>query len=130
MNERYRYTFQTFDELLIDCKKKLYLLLWRKPFDNQPTDLTSQLQFSIEIWKKFTMNDNLLTLLKSNLDITTKPFDTVHLSVKTSCELCVLSTEIIEFYDPVGDISECLTCDFPTQYVFCTQCIDKSTIKH
>jgi hypothetical protein len=75
------------------------------------------------------MNDNSLTLLKSNLDLTTKPFYTVHLSVKPSCELCVLSTEIFEFYDPFGDVSERLTCGFPTQYVFCTQCTDKSTIK-
>ena len=73
----------------------------------------------------FVMNDNLNTLLQANLELTTKPFDTVHLSVKPSCELCELSVKIIQLYDPIGDVSECLSCGFPTQYVFCTQCIDE-----
>jgi hypothetical protein len=129
MNRCYMYTFATYDEL-IHCKKKLHPLLWTKLFDQQPTDMTKQLLNSVIFHRNmksemFSMNDNLLTLLKSNLDLTTKPFDTVHLSVKPSCELCELSTKIIQLYDPVGDVSECLTCGFPTQYVFCTQCIDE-----
>ena len=49
----------------------------------------------------------------------------LYLSVKPSCELCELSVKIIQLYDPIGDISECLSCGFPTQFVFCTQCIDE-----
>ncbi len=52
----------------------------------------------------FVMNDSLNTLLQANLDLTSKPFDTAHLSVKPSCELCELSVKIIQLYDPVGDV--------------------------
>jgi Zn ribbon nucleic-acid-binding protein len=71
------------------------------------------------------MNDNLMTLLNSHLELTRKPFDTVHLSVKPSCELCEISEKIIQLYDSVGDVTECISCGFPTQDVFCTQCKDQ-----
>jgi hypothetical protein len=58
------------------------------------------------------MNDNLMTLLNSHLELTRKPFDTVHLSVKPSCELCELSEKIIQLKDPVGDVSERISCGF------------------
>jgi hypothetical protein len=129
MNRCFLYTFSTFDDL-IDCKKKLHPLLWLKFFEDTPKDVSLQLLNSVVFHRNlkselFTMNDNLNTLLKSNLDLTTKPFDTVHLSLKPSCELCELSEKIIQLYDPVGDVSECISCGFPTQYVFCTQCIDQ-----
>jgi hypothetical protein len=73
----------------------------------------------------FSINQNLNTLLLSNLELTSKPFNTVHLSVKLSCELCKLSEKIIRLHDYVGDASECISCGFQTQYVFCTQCIDQ-----
>ncbi len=73
----------------------------------------------------FSINENVNTGLLSNLELTSKPFNAVHLSVKLSCELCKLSEKIIRLYDSVGDVSECISCGFPTQYVFCTQCIDQ-----
>ncbi len=64
-------------------------------------------------------------MLLYNLEWTSKPFDTVHLSVKPSCELCEISEKIIQLYDSVGDVTECISCGFPTQDVFCTQCKDQ-----
>jgi hypothetical protein len=88
MNRCFLYTFGTFDDL-IHCKKKLHPLLWLKFFEDTPKDLTLQLLNSVVFHRNlkselFTMNDNLKTLLKSNLELTTKPFDTVHLSLEGS----------------------------------------------
>jgi hypothetical protein len=108
MNRYYMYTFNTYDDL-DDCKKKLHPLLWTKFFQNEEPNLNYLLLNSVIFHRNlksemFVMNDNLNTLLQPNLDLTSKPFDTVHLSVKPSCELCELSVKIIQLYDPVGDV--------------------------
>lgn len=63
-------------------------------------------------------------LCNENHEILFSSANTIHLSFEPSCRLCQLSTSLIEIADPVSNVSECIVCGSPTQYVFCSGCIN------
>ena len=75
-------------------------------------------------WKSefFTDIDKAKVLFSQNLDVFSEQCDKVHLDAKPSCSLCTFSLLFMNLYDPHNDVSDCISCDAKTVYLFCSKC--------
>lgn len=123
------YTFKTFP-LLLDCKKKLHPMLWCQLLNGSTLNLDKEIWFkklvrhrnwNIEYFPSLQTLDALSKFVDDNLHVEIS--DEVHLSLKNSCYTCNLSCSLFPILDPVYDVSPCMTCNEPTQFIFCNKCI-------
>lgn len=128
MNRCYMYTLSTFEEL-IHCEKKLNPLMWNVLYGISETNSEFFKQLSTiayhRNWKveNLVLLDSVKSVLTTYAESFTKPHDSIHHSIKPSCDLCTASELILHYIDPPSDVNDCIACGNKTMYVFCSECI-------
>jgi len=128
LNRCHHFKCNTMDKLF-DCTKKLHPLLWKTIIDyNNPNDLYYSHMSTVCMhrnWKTnfFSKLAGIESLFENNAAVLSDTYDTVHLSLKPSCKMCILSEELKFIIDPPSDVQDCVSCGAKTVYLFCSKCI-------